>query len=27
LDKRVITKRYGKQLLDSLPPFERVIEK
>jgi len=26
MDKRVITKRYGKQLLDSLPPFERVIE-
>jgi ATP-dependent DNA helicase DinG len=27
MDKRVITKRYGKQLLDSLPPFERVIER
>jgi ATP-dependent DNA helicase DinG len=27
LDKRVITKRYGKQLLDSLPPFKKVIEK
>jgi len=27
LDKRVVTKRYGKQLLDSLPPFERVFEK
>ena len=27
LDKRVVTKRYGKQLLDSLPPYERVIEK
>lgn len=27
MDKRVVTKRYGKQLLDSLPPFERVIEK
>ncbi|MEI6893103.1 MAG: ATP-dependent DNA helicase DinG [Colwellia sp.] len=26
LDKRVVTKRYGKQLLDSLPPFSRVIE-
>ena len=26
LDKRVVTKRYGKQLLDSLPPFERVFE-
>jgi ATP-dependent DNA helicase DinG len=26
MDKRVVTKRYGKQLLDSLPPFERVIE-
>ena len=27
LDKRVVTKRYGKQLLDSLPPFNRVFEK
>jgi ATP-dependent DNA helicase DinG len=27
LDKRVVTKRYGKQLLDSLPPFRRVFEK
>jgi len=27
LDKRVVTKRYGKQLLDSLPPFERMFEK
>jgi len=27
MDRRVVTKRYGKQLLDSLPPFERVIEK
>ncbi|MGL1957410.1 MAG: ATP-dependent DNA helicase DinG [Colwellia sp.] len=26
MDKRVISKRYGKQLLDSLPPFERIIE-
>ena len=26
LDKRVVTKRYGKQLLDSLPPFARVFE-
>lgn len=26
MDKRVITKRYGKQILDSLPPFKRVIE-
>lgn len=26
MDKRVVSKRYGKQLLDSLPPFERVIE-
>ncbi len=25
LDKRVITKRYGKQLLDSLPPFTKVF--
>jgi len=27
MDKRVVTKRYGKQLLDSLPPFERIIER
>ncbi len=27
MDKRVVTKRYGKQLLDSLPPFERVFER
>jgi len=27
LDKRVVTKRYGKQLLESLPPFSRVYEK
>ncbi|MBU2870464.1 ATP-dependent DNA helicase DinG [Colwellia sp. E2M01] len=26
LDKRVVTKRYGKQLLDSLPPFKRIYE-
>lgn len=26
MDKRVVTKRYGKQLLDSLPPFARVFE-
>lgn len=26
LDRRVVSKRYGKLLLDSLPPFERVIE-
>jgi len=26
LDKRVVTKRYGKQLLDSLPPFSRAFE-
>ena len=25
MDKRVVTKRYGKQLLDSLPPYRRVI--
>lgn len=25
LDRRVVTKRYGKQLLDSLPPFQRVV--
>ncbi len=27
MDKRIVTKRYGKQLLDSLPPFERVFER
>lgn len=27
LDKRVITKRYGKSLIDSLPPFALTIEK
>jgi len=26
LDRRVVTKRYGKQLLDSLPPYKRVVE-
>ncbi|MGO1295793.1 MAG: ATP-dependent DNA helicase DinG [Vibrio sp.] len=26
LDRRVVSKRYGKQLLDSLPPFKRVID-
>ncbi len=26
LDKRVVSKRYGKQLLDSLPPFSRIFE-
>lgn len=26
MDKRVATKRYGKQLLDSLPPFKRIYE-
>ncbi len=25
LDKRVLTKRYGRQLLDSLPPMQRII--
>ena len=27
LDKRVATKRYGKQLLDSLPPFKRIFQR
>jgi ATP-dependent DNA helicase DinG len=27
LDRRVITKRYGRQLLDALPPFRRQIER
>lgn len=26
MDKRVVSKRYGKDLLNSLPPFKRVIE-
>ncbi|UTF61481.1 ATP-dependent DNA helicase DinG [Gilvimarinus sp. DA14] len=26
LDRRVVTKRYGKAILDSLPPFKRQIE-
>ncbi|WP_117233255.1 ATP-dependent DNA helicase DinG [Vibrio maerlii] len=26
LDRRIVTKRYGKSLLDSLPPFKRNIE-
>lgn len=26
LDRRVVTKRYGPQMLDSLPPFKRNIE-
>ncbi|MBY7832942.1 ATP-dependent DNA helicase DinG [Vibrio fluvialis] len=26
LDRRVVSKRYGKALLDSLPPFKRTIE-
>ncbi|STQ74809.1 ATP-dependent DNA helicase DinG [Grimontia hollisae] len=26
LDRRVVTRRYGKALLDALPPFKRVIE-
>ena len=25
LDKRLVTKRYGKQLLDALPPFNREV--
>jgi ATP-dependent DNA helicase DinG len=25
LDKRLVTKRYGKQLLDALPPFHREV--
>ncbi|MGL6257959.1 ATP-dependent DNA helicase DinG [Vibrio sp. WXL210] len=27
LDRRVVSKRYGKSLLDSLPPFKRTIHK
>ncbi len=26
LDRRIVSKRYGKALLDSLPPFKRRIE-
>ncbi|WP_394210560.1 ATP-dependent DNA helicase DinG [Enterovibrio calviensis] len=26
LDRRVVTRRYGKALLDALPPFKRVID-
>lgn len=26
LDRRLVTKRYGSSLLDSLPPFKRIIE-
>ncbi len=26
LDKRIITKRYGKMILDSLPPYTVKIE-
>jgi ATP-dependent DNA helicase DinG len=26
LDKRILTKRYGAQLLNSLPPFRRILE-
>ena len=26
LDRRLVTKRYGKSLIDALPPFRRVIE-
>ncbi|KJY83201.1 ATP-dependent DNA helicase DinG [Vibrio galatheae] len=26
LDRRIVTKRYGSALLDSLPPFKRIIE-
>lgn len=26
LDRRVVNKRYGKQLLDSLPPYKRIVK-
>jgi ATP-dependent DNA helicase DinG len=26
LDRRVVSKRYGKQILDSLPPYKRIIQ-
>ena len=25
LDSRLLTRRYGKRIIDSLPPFKRVI--
>jgi len=27
LDRRVVTKRYGEQMLRALPPFARAIER
>jgi ATP-dependent DNA helicase DinG len=27
LDRRVITRQYGSQMLKALPPFQRVIER
>lgn len=27
LDRRVVTKRYGRSLLDSLPPFKQIIDR
>jgi len=27
LDRRIVARRYGQLLLDSLPPFRRVIER
>lgn len=26
LDRRLVTKRYGKEILNSLPPFKRIVE-
>ena len=26
LDRRLVSKRYGKAMLDALPPFKRTIE-
>lgn len=26
LDRRLVSKRYGKALLDALPPFARIVE-
>lgn len=25
LDRRIVSKRYGKAMLDALPPFRRVV--
>jgi ATP-dependent DNA helicase DinG len=27
LDRRLVTRRYGRQILDALPPFTRQIDR